>query len=82
MCYVIKQNVTPSLMPAEMPGVNFSQGGIYALLLWLLLNSNDTSNDQSRHLVGLTETQLMTRENRRPSVTRCAGRCSARDRTQ
>ena len=82
MCYVIKQNVTASLIPAEVPGVNFSKSGIYALLLRLLLNLNDTSSDQSRHLVGPTETQLMTHENRRLSVTRCAGRCSARDCTQ
>ena len=82
MHYVIKRNATPSLIRAEAPGANVSKGGIYALLLWLLLNSNDSSNNQSRHLVGPTETQLTTCEKRRPNVTRCASQCLVRDRMQ
>jgi len=53
-----------SLIQAEAPVANVSKDGIYALLLWLLLNSNDTSNNQSRHLIGPTEAQLTTRESR------------------
>jgi len=34
------------------------------------------------HLVGSTEMQLKTRENRRPSITQCASWCLARDRMQ
>jgi len=50
--YVIMRNVTPSLIQVEALGANVSKGGIYSLLLWLLLSSNDTSKNQSRHLVG------------------------------
>jgi len=58
-------------------GVNISKGGIYALVLWLVLNWNDTSNNQSRHLVGPTEMQLTIHENRQPNITRCTGQCLA-----
>jgi len=73
---VIKRNAIPSLVWAEVPGVNVSKGSIYALLLWLLLNSNGPNNNQSRRLVGLTETQLTTQE------MHCASWCLACDHTQ
>jgi len=58
MRYVITWNVTASLIVAEVlqsmtqfQNANVSKDSIYTLLLWLLFNPNDTSNNENRHSV-------------------------------
>ena len=75
------QNATLSLIRAGTLGANISKCDVCALLLWLLLNVNDTSNNQSMHSLGPAGTQLLIHENSWPSVMQCASWCLACDHT-